>query len=95
MGFSWFQPTHSFPVMGDAQHSDSECIIDTSNGDHVDTLIEPYIAIVLFCQVSLMFVLRFQYILYHTAESEKASTISCLQISRLDIKRYTLHMWNI
>lgn len=95
MAFSWFQPTYSFPVMGDAQHSDSECIIDTSNRDHGDTLIELCIAIILFCQVSLRFVLRFQYILYHTAETEKASTISCLQISRLDIKRYTLHVWNI
>lgn len=49
MGFSWFQPTYSFPVTGDAQHPDGECIIDTSNGDHVDVVIELSIAIVRLC----------------------------------------------
>lgn len=52
MGFSWFQPTHFFPVTGDAQHPDRKCITDTANGGHVDTVIELHITIVLFCQVS-------------------------------------------
>lgn len=49
MVFSCFQPTYFFPVSGDAPHPDGECVIDTSNGDHVDIVIELYIAIVIFC----------------------------------------------
>lgn len=43
------QPTHAFPVPGDSQHHDSECIRETSNGNHIGTVIELCIEIPVFC----------------------------------------------
>lgn len=40
MGLSWIQPMYSFLETGDAQHHDSEHIIETSNGSHSGTVIE-------------------------------------------------------
>ena len=49
MGLSWFQPMYSFPVTGDAQHCDSEHIMETSDGNPTGIVIELCIAIAVFC----------------------------------------------
>lgn len=48
-GLSWLQPTYSFLATGDAQHHESEHILQTSNGDHTGIVFELYIAIAIFC----------------------------------------------
>lgn len=50
MGLSWLQPTYSFLATEDyTQCHDSERIIETGNGNHIDTVIELCIAIAVFC----------------------------------------------
>lgn len=49
MGLSWFQPTYSFPVPGDAQHHHSEHIMETSNRNPIGTVNELSVAIAVFC----------------------------------------------
>jgi len=49
MGLSWLQPMYSFPETGDTQHHDSDHIIETCNRNHIDIVIEVYIATAVFC----------------------------------------------
>jgi len=39
---------YSFPVTGDAQHPDSERILETGNGNHIGIVTELCIAIAIF-----------------------------------------------
>ena len=49
MRLSWLQPMYSFLANGDVQCCDGEHILDSGNGNHITIVIEPCIAIAIFC----------------------------------------------